>query len=385
MHELNESRLFNLLSIPTAPFREENVKRHIKRVLTDGRVPFFEDKTGNILLGARSKSDYWSLLKSKDPEPLRVFIAHLDHPGVQGLEWLSENELSVEWLGGSPTEHLEGAQISLFNSLGHEFKGTLTRPEMASHGRALAKGVVRVGPDFPKKTKAQEWAGYLSFRAPIWEENGILYSKCCDDLIGIYAIIELALQQKWDGKKRPPFVALLSRAEEVGFIGAIGHFEEGYLKPGKRPRFVVSLETSRTLPGADLGKGPILRLGDRMNVFDSGLTKWMIDTIESKFPGQGQRRVMDGGSCEASAALAYGLRTIAFSVPLGNYHNQSFQGGPDAAPTNGPAPEFVHRSDVEKLQAFIELIVKTKCPIADPYKSIRKKFKDSLKAMKNRL
>ncbi|RYZ76993.1 MAG: hypothetical protein EOP04_31460, partial [Proteobacteria bacterium] len=152
MLSLHDQRLLDLMSVPTAPFREENVRRHLTKLLTGHQVPFFTDKTGNIVVGAISKLDYESLLKSKDPEPLRIFIAHLDHPGVQGLEWLSKTELKVEWLGGSPTEHLEGAELTLFDREGLEFKCRLTQPEMAAHGRALAKGVVVVPADFPQET-----------------------------------------------------------------------------------------------------------------------------------------------------------------------------------------------------------------------------------------
>ena len=37
---------------------------------------------------------------------------------------------------------------------------------------------------------------------------------------------------------------------------------------------------------------------------------------------------MDGGACEATAALASGIPAIGISVPLGNYHNESFEGAP---------------------------------------------------------
>ena len=66
---------------------------------------------------------------------------------------------------------------------------------------------------------------------------------------------------------------------------------------------------------------------------------------------------MDGGTCEGTAANAYGFRTIAMSVPLGNYHNQSFEGGPDSRGHLGPAPEFVHQDDVAgMLKLCTELI-----------------------------
>src|SRR5262249_14112773 len=146
----------------------------------------------------------------------------------------------------------------------------------------------------------------------------------------------------WKSKKKQPFIGLLTRAEEVGFIGAIGHFELGWVQKALRPVICVSLETSRALPGAEIGKGPVVRLGDRTTVFDSSSLKIFSDLAAKTLPDKHQKRVMDGGTCEATAATVYGLPCVGISIPLGNYHNQSFEGGPDSAGPLGPAPEFVH-------------------------------------------
>jgi endoglucanase len=42
-----------------------------------------------------------------------------------------------------------------------------------------------------------------------------------------------------------------------------------------------------------------------------------------------QRRLMDGGTCEATAFCAAGYRAGGLALPLGNYHNmQGLDGGP---------------------------------------------------------
>ncbi len=69
----------------------------------------------------------------------------------------------------------------------------------------------------------------------------------------------------------------------------------------------VSLEASRTLPGAVVGKGPVVRLGDRRTVFDAGALKVLSELAERVLPGGHQRRIMEGGVCEATAATVYGL------------------------------------------------------------------------------
>ncbi len=37
---------------------------------------------------------------------------------------------------------------------------------------------------------------------------------------------------------------------------------------------------------------------------------------------------------------------MGVSVPLGNYHNEGYEGGPDCRGPRGPAPEFVDLDDV---------------------------------------
>ena len=59
-----------------------------------------------------------------------------------------------------------------------------------------------------------------------------------------------------DGGEDPPlrFIGLLTRAEEVGFIGAIAHFDLGWLTRAGRPIICVNLENFRTSRGADRPK-----------------------------------------------------------------------------------------------------------------------------------
>jgi endoglucanase len=216
-----------------------------------------------------------------------------------------------------------------------------------------------------------------------WQEGNLLYTKAADDLIGCFAILQTALF------KPKNFIGLLTRAEEVGFIGAIAHLEWAKKwglyglnrKKNTQPStLAVSLETSRQLPGAEIGKGPIVRLGDRMHVFSTGPTKILADLAEHTLKGAHQKRVMDGGACEGSATVSYGLPTIALSIPLGNYHNQSLEGGPEARHPNGPAPEFVNVKDLEGMLTLCRELVKTKVDWSKPYQATQKEFVKSLRS-----
>ena len=380
--------LDQILSQPTSPFREGHVLTLLMNVMSEAGVPHFQDPVGNIVVGVASQKDYRALVGKKTSEPLRIFIAHTDHPGFHGEGWTDDGRLKIRWLGGSPTAHLEGASVWLADRGDWQGKGVLIQATMHPSGRMIQSGEVELERTseiarqrFPKGT---ELFGGFSFRSPVWQEGERLYTKAADDLVGCFAIVSTAMdlfkkRGKSKGKPKAPFLALLTRAEEVGFIGAIGHFELGWLKRARRPLVAVSLETSRTLPGAEIGKGPVVRLGDRATVFDPGKLKVFSDLAEKVLPGRHQRRIMDGGSCEATAATVYGIPAIGISVPLGNYHNQNFEGGPDSRGPLGPAPEFVHLDDAQGLLVLCRALLDPKLPWGDPWAKRLLDFKKSLK------
>jgi hypothetical protein len=114
----------------------------------------------------------------------------------------------------------------------------------------------------------------------------------------------------------------------VGFIGAIGAAEARTI-PKKLP--IVAIETSKELPNAPIGEGPVLRVGDRMSVFTPDLTSWC-GQVAQKLVGRRksfkfQRRLMDGGTCESTAYVAYGYQATGLCLALGNYHNMNEKTG----------------------------------------------------------
>lgn len=371
MISLDEKFLNALLSIPTAPFREERVKVFLRSKLAEDKIAFFEDPAGNIIVGVSSKEEYIKLLKKPSKEPVRLFIAHMDHPGFHGVKWTTETTLSAKWFGGSPKAFLEGAKVQVTNGFGIDDEGTITSVFLTKSQTSIDTLTIEVSGTANRDTvRAQDLYGSFKFRAPIWKEENIYYTKAADDLAGVFSIVSVAKRMK--GK---PFLGLLTRAEEVGFIGAIHHFDLGWLAKRKREVIVVSLETSRTLANAEIGKGPVLRLGDRNTTFDAGAVRVFWEMAEKKFKGKYQRRIMDGGTCEGSVGMAHGFPTIGISVPLGNYHNQSLEGGPDSRGKDGPAPEYIHAYDLLGLVNLCEALMQEKLPWANPWEQQLAKFK----------
>lgn len=373
---LDHALLREILTQPTAPFREGHVIRVLQAALARHHVPFFTDPAGNTVVGVASKKEYLSLLSKKSQEPVRIYIAHMDHPGFHGVRWKNEKTLEIKWHGGSPTAFLEGASLWVSDRKELFASATMTKAVLHKSGKLLESGEIQFKE--PVQRKAKDLLGGFSFRSPVWEEGQYVYTKAADDLVGCFSILSTAIElfsKKRNKGWQPPFLGLLTRAEEVGFIGTIAHMELGWHKKAKRPLLCVSLETSRALPGAEIGKGPVVRLGDRFTVFDSGSLRIFTDLAEKTLPGKFQRRIMDGGTCEATAATVFGVPSVGISVPLGNYHNQSFEGGPDSRGDLGPAPEFVHLGDVQGMITLCKALMKPNLPWHQPWLKRMNDFK----------
>lgn len=361
--------LEQILSQPTAPFRESLVSQLVRAQLEQKRVPHFVDPAGNIVIGVTNLREYRSLLGRRTDEPLRILAAHMDHPGFHGKQWLAGGRLHVAWHGGSPVKRLNGARVWLANEKGVFTHGRLRTPALHRSGNYLASAKIQLDdPDFIRQFRARDIFGGLAFRAPVWRSGKRLYTQAADDLVGVFAVVETAIATY--GRRREyshPFVGLLTRGEEVGFVGAIAHFESGWLQKARRDLVFVSLEASRTLPGAVLGKGPIVRLGDRRTVYEPGYLKTLSDVAHKVLPGRHQQRIMDGGACEAAAATIWNLAAIGITLPLGNYHNQGFEGGQDCVAPGGPAPEFVNVDDIDGLLTLCRALVRPGLSWPDPW------------------
>ncbi|NOX75755.1 MAG: hypothetical protein GXP17_03900 [Gammaproteobacteria bacterium] len=384
---LNATRLHLLKDIirqPTAPFREQWVARCVAGHLQRAKVPFFEDPAGNLVLGVDSPAAYRRLLRKRDDNPVRVFIAHMDHPGFHGVRWLGARRLAVKWLGGSPVKHVSGASVWVADETEERAGGRLSRVSIVKQGWAIDRAEVHFSADadVPRQLKANTLFGGFCFRAPHWISGKRLYTRAADDLVGVFCIVSTAIDLFRRRVKDAPFIGLLTRGEEVGFVGAVRHFELGWLTQATRPLVCVSLEASRTLPEALIGKGPVVRLGDRRTTFDSGGLRVLSELAEKVLPQRHQRRVMDGGACEATAATAWGLPTIGITLPLGNYHNQGFDGGMDCHKPAGPAPEFVHLDDIAGELKLCQALMRPGLPWSDPWGKTRQILSKNARAQR---
>ena len=372
--------LESLLSQPTAPFCEHWVARTVITELKRNQVPHFVDPVGNIVLGVGGEAEYRKRLAMPSPEPVRVFLAHMDHPGFHGVSWGKKGALKVKWLGGgTPKKFLKGAKVFLADRKAWQGTGVLTKPKWGSKGQVLESAEINCDePELMKRfPNAADIFGGFGFKKPVWAKGSILYTKAADDLIGVFTLVSLAIRLNQPGAVgAEDFVAVLTRGEEVGFVGAIGHIELGWLQKAKRQIYLVSLETSRTLPGAIVGEGPVVRLGDRATVFTPGAVQILQSVAQKLLPGKFQRRVMDGGTCEATVGVTYGIASLGISIPLGNYHNLSYEGGPESRGKMGPGPEFVSLNDLAGMMVLCDGLMEPKLGWSNPWVVRQQKFRE---------
>ncbi len=278
----------SILVQPTAPFHEDAVRYEIERLLAElPHVTLARDAFGNLLACYR-----------RGPAPARyAFAAHMDHPAYVGRDFL----------GGVPEAYLK------------------------------------------KKPARQRFGVYSMWDLPAFElRRGKIYSRACDDLIGCACIVEMFYALEEAGAKCAAY-GLFTRAEEVGFVGAIRLAKSGLLP---KETTVVSLECSSVKGGpVKIGGGPIIRVGDRTSIFDSEATAQMQECArEAKLAHQ--RALMQGGTCEATTYALYGYRTAAMCVALGNYHN--------CGPGTRIAPEYVSAQDAEGMAGLCVAMAKSR-------------------------
>jgi endoglucanase len=215
--------------------------------------------------------------------------------------------------------------------------------------------------------RKQEFGDFAMWDLPAFAlKDGQIHSRACDDLLGCAEIICL-FRELEAAKADVHCLGIFTRAEEIGFWGAIQLARSGILP---KDITVLSLETSAPRGGAEIGRGPIVRVGDRLSIFDSaGTAHVMSVAAEHGIPVQ--RCLLDGGSCEASAYQLYGYRSVAASIGLGNYHN--------CAPDGTIQCEYVSADDYANMVRLCVALAGRATKTPDPIKGLRSTLEKRVK------
>ena len=329
-----------LLEQPTAPCHEELPQDYV-RSFAKARpaLSASADAAGNLVLKypARQVQQSGRLLNNRAAGAPLVLVGHLDHPGF----WITSatrDKAELWFKGGVAAGHTRrGCRVRFFEIGRREPTGAGELTAVVEENQRLARARARI-----VEGSAQA-GGFAMWDFPAFTvKNGFIVSRGCDDPLGsavaLCVLDELA-------RRKPAGTAvwgLFTRAEEVGFLGTM---EALRLKTVPRNACVLSLECSKAAGVAPQGDGVAVRVGDRASIFDPDLTDALCQAAESvrhSHPGfRYQRKLMDGGTCEATPFCASGYRASGLAAPLGNYHNQSE--GPDGP---GIGPETVCVNDL---------------------------------------
>ena len=193
-----------------------------------------------------------------------------------------------------------------------------------------------------------------------------IHARACDDLIGCAAIVA-TLRELQQLKAPVECYGFFTRAEEVGFVGAMQMAQTGWV--AEAGLTVISLETSAERPPAKMGDGPILRVGDKTSVFDNAAS---MEIARAAAAGgiAVQRCLMPGGTCEGTAFQLYGVRTAALCIALGNYHNRAGDRRIEA--------EYVSIYDFYGLALLCTQVAQHHADMPDAYNELRAKLEKNL-------
>ena len=342
---------------PAVAFYENGVAAAVRDILAEIGVPWRTDQFGNIIARIPGAgADTGATAGAADLPPI-AFMAHMDHPGFEVTGRDGDYLIAHARGGVPPGAFAPGVPLQIILPDGGRMAALTAGPYPESVGgdddppprQVLIRLSEPPASSVPIPSPAV-------FDLPDFSVDGDhLVMRAADDLAGCGSILA-ALAALRDAPPPGAVYGVFTRAEEVGLVGARLLAEAGALPADT---LVVSLESSRTLPGAEIGNGPVIRVGDAGSTFSydaeatliharETLTARQSDSDSGSDAGAGfrvQRQLMSGGVCEASAFLAWGYRTTGVAFPLGNYHN--------GAPDGSIAAEYIHRDDYRNGAALI--------------------------------
>ena len=312
--------LAGLGACPAVAYQEGLVASFIRKTVEGMGLGIEADRHGNLIVRQGVPSE----------DPPIAFMAHMDHPGFEGLEVDGETVVAAP-LGGVPAASLtDRVPVQVVLADGTRVKGVTAGKHESGDDRRI-NVELESGADVRCPLP-------IVFDLIDFDFDGeLVHMRALDDLAGCAAIL-VALERMKDEGAGGEVYGVFTRAEEVGLVGARLMAKDGTLP---KETLVVSLEASRTLPGAAIGEGPVIRVGDASFTFDAEAESVLLkarEELSQRDSGfKAQRQLMSGGTCEASGFRFYGYRSTGIAFPLGNYHN--------AAPDGSVQAEHIHIDD----------------------------------------
>ncbi|RNC80420.1 MAG: hypothetical protein ED559_01005 [Phycisphaera sp.] len=373
MTKEHEQLLLELTAIPTAAGREGRVVSFINDWLSDrDDIRMDADPSGNLTVSFKEPSG--------NAAPI-YFTAHLDHPAFVVERIIAPATLELAFRGGVMDDYFNDARVEVIIHDDSSHPGTLIEKTEPTTESPYKHYICEL--DEPcESVTTQDIARWLLPKPEI--KDGQIHTVACDDLAAA-ACMMIAFDniraERAEGKHKADVRLLFTRAEEVGFIGALAAVRHNTIPNDAK---VIALENSRAFPEAPIGGGPIVRVGDRLTIFSPRLTDDIARIAEDIAGGPAtpkasqkqadmpkwkwQRKLMAGGACEATVFCHAGLDATCVCLPLGNYHNMANLDEAQAGTIENPKPgrEYVSLDDA---QGMIDLLTACGSRLPDPPKS----------------
>ncbi len=346
--------LAQLTQIPSAAGKEEGVIQWVRAwVARTPGLRMTADAHGNLTIGHEREP--------ANGRPIYL-TAHMDHPAFVVERIVAPGVVELSFRGGVMDEYFVDANVLLHCREG-QVGARLTGAATGAGGMFKHYIAELTSPARPALGDIAVWDV-----GPARVIDGNFHTLACDDLAALAAAVQ-AFEALPFASLTAPVRLLLTRAEEIGFVGAIGACRDRTMPMEAR---VIALENSRSFAESPIGGGPIVRVGDRLSVFTPGLTDAVAKVAEhiagapstvtasqklSDEPAwKWQRKLMAGGACEASVYCAYGYQATCVCLPLGNYHNMANLSEVQAGTFTGTprtAHEFISLSDYDRLVTLL--------------------------------
>ncbi|QDV92248.1 exoaminopeptidase [Phycisphaerae bacterium RAS2] len=361
--------LQEMVNLPTAPFVERHVIAYIRAfVAARPALRMTADRFGNLLVTYSPMRKPTAARRGKANGRPILFAAHMDHPGFAAVRMIDARRVEAEFRGWVSTPYFAGEKIQFFDT-GRWIPATIERVLEDKPATPGARRASRSANTFrnerpPRGVIARVSRPIAPGSPGMWGlpdariRGNELHARVCDDIAGLAAVLCM-LDEICRLRIATLTYAFFTRAEEVGFAGALAAVEA---RTVPRKAVVVAVECSKAIAGVQFGEGPVLRVGDKASVFTPAATAYcqvVAEALTQRDSGfRFQRKLMDGGTCESTAYCHHGYDATGICLPLGNYHNM------DAA-RGRIAPEYVDLRDYLNLVKWFVALAQS--PATLPY------------------
>lgn len=356
--------LAEVTSIPTAAGREQRVVAWLERFVSERSAwRITKDPAGNLVAERASAG-----ARKEFSRPIFI-TAHLDHPAFVVERVISPSVFEVSFRGGVMDEYFKDARVVAYDGNDQPHRGVLA-------GAMPGPDNGHAGPFKHYLFELDRATDALTIGdVGVWDVgpaeaiDNQMHTLACDDLSAVAAMACLLdVLQRVEPTQDVRF--LFTRAEEVGFLGAIAAMRHGTMPKDSR---VIALENSRAFAESPIHGGPIVRVGDRLSVFSPVLTDAIAKRAEeiagapstvtasqklAQLPKwKWQRKLMAGGACEASVYFNAGYEATCVCLPLGNYHNMTDLAAVQAGTNTTQARVGREFIGIDDYHALVDLLV----------------------------